>query len=114
MAGEFVNTPYGRFSKTMREDRLAELCVPDGGVQTGPFGSQLHQEDYVVHGTPIITVEHLGENRILQDNLPRVSDDDRERLSKYQMREGDIIFSRVGSVDRRSLVRASETRGKLS
>ena len=28
-------------------------------VQTGPFGSQLHNEDYVESGTPIITVEHM-------------------------------------------------------
>ena len=108
MAGEFVNTTYGRFSAAMKEDRLASVCVPDAGVQTGPFGSQLHQEDYVETGTPIITVEHLGENRILQANLPRVSDEDRDRLSKYQMQDGDIIFSRVGSVDRRALVRSTE------
>lgn len=108
MANEFVNTTYGRFSAAMREDRLADVCVSDAGVQTGPFGSQLHQEDYVETGTPIITVEHLGENRILQANLPHVSNEDRNRLSKYQMREGDIIFSRVGSVDRRALVRFTE------
>ncbi len=29
--------------------------------QTGPFGSQLHEEDYVSEGTPIVTVEHLGD-----------------------------------------------------
>ena len=59
-------------------------------------------------GTPIITVEHLGENRILHTDLPRVSDDDRDRLSRYTLRQGDIVFSRVGSVDRRSLVREEE------
>ena len=73
-------------------------------VQTGPFGSQLHKKDYVDIGTPIITVEHLGDNRIVHSNLPRVSEKDRLRLKKYWMREGDIIFSRVGSVDRRAFV----------
>lgn len=77
-------------------------------VQTGPFGSQLHQKDYVSEGTPIITVEHLGENRILHSNMPNVSDKDKERLSKYQIFEGDIVFSRVGSVDRRAYVRKEE------
>jgi type I restriction enzyme, S subunit len=77
-------------------------------VQTGPFGSQLHQKDYVNEGTPIITVEHLGENRILHNNMPNVSDKDKERLSKYQIFEGDIVFSRVGSVDRRAYVRKEE------
>ncbi|MCF7961940.1 MAG: restriction endonuclease subunit S [Pirellula sp.] len=30
-------------------------------VKTGPFGSTLHESDYARDGTPIITVEHLGE-----------------------------------------------------
>ena len=78
------------------------------GIQTGPFGSQLHQRDYVPVGTPIITVEHLGENRILHEDLPRVSDSDKNRLAKYQLQDGDIVFSRVGSVDRRALVSGTE------
>lgn len=82
--------------------------MPEAGVQTGPFGSQLHQEDYVPVGTPIITVEHLGENRIIHDGVPRVAESDRSRLEKYSLRAGDIVFSRVGSVDRRALVRDPE------
>lgn len=77
-------------------------------VQTGPFGSQLHQSDYVEVGTPIITVEHLGENRIVHNNLPRVSDIDKQRLNKYWLQEDDIVFSRVGSVDRRAYVKKDE------
>ncbi len=77
-------------------------------VQTGPFGSQLHMEDYVENGTPIITVEHLGENRILHKNLPLVSDEDKQRLKKYTIQKGDIVFSRVGSVDRRAYVSEQE------
>src|SRR5690606_12964407 len=89
-------------------DRLANLCDPIAGIQTGPFGSQLHQKDYVEVGTPIITVEHLGENRILHENTPKVSNKDRNRLSRYLLKKGDIVFSRVGSVDRRALVREEE------
>lgn len=73
-------------------------------IQTGPFGSQLHKEDYVQTGTPIVTVEHLGQKRFTEQNLPCVSEIDKERLSKYILREGDVVFSRVGSVDRCSYV----------
>ena len=90
-----------------QEVKLADICV-EKGVQTGPFGSQLHQKDYVAVGTPIITVEHLGDNRITKQNLPCVSDEDKERLSKYTLQEGDIVFSRVGSVDRRAYVHKEE------
>lgn len=73
-------------------------------IQTGPFGSQLHKEDYVEVGTPIVTVEHLGSRVFSEQNLPMVSDADKSRLSKYVLKKGDIVFSRVGSVDRCSFV----------
>ena len=69
-------------------------------IQTGPFGSQLHKEDYVEIGTPIVTVEHLGNRIFTEQNLPKVSDEDKRRLNKYILRKGDIVFSRVCSVDR--------------
>ena len=107
-ADRWRETDYGTFRHDFQVDSLCNLCSNEGGIQTGPFGSQLHQEDYVPVGTPIITVEHLGENRIIHRDLPRVSDYDRNRLSRYTLRQGDIVFSRVGSVDRRSLVREAE------
>ena len=82
--------------------KLSELAA----IQTGPFGSQLHKEDYVIHGTPIVTVEHLGDRKFTEQNLPCVSDKDKERLKKYILKTGDIVFSRVGSVDRCSYVSA--------
>ena len=88
----------------MEEYKLSDIAE----VQTGPFGSQLHNEDYVTIGTPIVTVEHLGNRQFSKQNLPLVSDADKERLAKYILQEGDIVFSRVGSVDRCSYVSASE------
>lgn len=77
-------------------------------VKTGPFGSLLHEEDYVLDGTPIITVEHLNEFRVSHSNVPMVSEQDRHRLRAYSLRENDIVFSRVGSIDRNALIRPSE------
>ena len=77
-------------------------------IQTGPFGSQLHNKDYALVGSPIVTVEHLGNRHFTTQNLPLVSDTDKARLSKYILSEGDIVFSRVGSVDRCSYVSDKE------
>ena len=68
--------------------------------KTGPFGSSLHEGDYVAQGTPVITVEHLGEREINGRSAPMVSDSDRRRLRAYSLIEGDVVFSRVGSIDR--------------
>ena len=85
-----------------QEKFLSEIA----DIQTGPFGSQLHKNDYVDFGTPIVTVEHLGEKQFSTQNLPKVSDIDKIRLNKYILAEGDMVFSRVGSVDRCSYVDA--------
>ncbi|MFA5162769.1 MAG: restriction endonuclease subunit S [Elusimicrobiales bacterium] len=78
-------------------------------VQTGPFGSQLHNEDYVSDGIPIITVENLINNSITHTaDTPMVSVDDNARLKKYSLKKGDLVFSRVGSVDRCGYVSAKE------
>lgn len=86
-----------------KECTIGNVCE----TQTGPFGSLLHNEDYVENGTPIVTVEHLGSKSFTTQNLPCVSDEYKKRLSKYTLKEGDTVFSRVGSVDRCSYVSAS-------
>jgi len=77
-------------------------------VKTGPFGSALHEKDYVQDGTPIITVEHLGELGVTYNNLPLVGDKDKAKLRSYQLNIGDIVFSRVGSIDRNALIKPAE------
>jgi type I restriction enzyme, S subunit len=84
---------------------LGEVCHSGGGsIQTGPFGSQLHADDYKEEGVPIITVEHLREGKITHENLPLVGSVDRQRLSRYSLSVGDLVFSRVGAIDRCALV----------
>ena len=97
-------TEVGVMPESWRVEPISEIA----SVKTGPFGSALHERDYVDNGTPIVTVEHLSEHGIKHQNLPLVSDVDRLRLRSYLLRAGDIVFSRVGSVDRNSLVSESE------
>ena len=75
-------------------------------IKTGPFGSTLHADDYVSEGVPIITTEHFKTGSLPQSasGLPQVSEVDYKRLSAYTLNNGDIVFSRVGSVDINALV----------
>ena len=68
-------------------------------VQTGPFGSQLKNEQYIKGGTPVVTVEHIVDFKIKNFDYPSVTEEDKKRLSKYLLKTGDIVFTRVGSVD---------------
>ena len=74
-------------------------------VQTGPFGSQLKNEQYITGGTPVVTVEHISNFRIIDFEYPSVTNEDKNRLSKYLLKSGDIVFTRVGSVDLSAFVK---------
>lgn len=80
-------------------DTIAELGRGAGPiVQTGPFGSQLHAEDYVEDGVPFILIRNIGDGGLRPGNLPRISEADAKRLVRYSLKAGDIVFSRVGRI----------------
>ncbi|MCK4873616.1 MAG: restriction endonuclease subunit S [Phycisphaerales bacterium] len=88
---------------------LGEIVKRGGGsIQTGPFGSQLHASDYVPVGVPSIMPVNIGDNRLIRDGIACITEADARRLSKHIVRKGDIIYSRRGDVERRSLVRDPE------
>lgn len=77
--------------------KLAEIST---NIQTGPFGSQLHQSDYSECGTPVVMPKDLIAGHISEDSIARVSEDHVERLSRHKIEEGDILYSRRGDVGR--------------
>ena len=88
---------------------LGEVCERGGGeIQTGPFGSQLHAADYVPIGIPSIMPQNIGDNRIVEADIARITLADAQRLSRYRVRPGDIVYSRRGDVERRALIREHE------
>ncbi|MCC5821655.1 MAG: restriction endonuclease subunit S [Phycisphaerales bacterium] len=87
---------------------LATLCVPKNGLQTGPFGSQLHASDYVAEGIPVVMPQDIRAGRIRTDKVARVSPETAERLGRHRLRLGDIVFSRRGDVSRYAIVRDRE------
>jgi len=88
---------------------LGEICARNGGtIQTGPFGSQLHASDYVAEGTPVVMPQNIGDNRISDEGIARITDADADRLRRHRLHAGDIVYSRRGDVERRALVRPEE------
>lgn len=101
----FKNSELGPIPNDWDVKALGEIAE----VKTGPFGSALHAEDYVMDGTPIITVEHIEHIKIdVTKGVPKVSEIDFKRLCAYTLKSGDLVFSRVGSVDRCSYVSDNE------
>lgn len=103
------NPTLGEIPSHWEFTTLGKICERGGGnIQTGPFGSQLHASDYVSEGVPTIMPVNIGENRLIEDGIMRITEADANRLSKHRVRAGDIIYSRRGDVERRALVRKAE------
>ena len=82
-------------------DYFVELC-------TGPFGSVIHQEDYVANGVPLINPSHMVNGRIVSDPRITLNQSDAARLSAYALSAGDIVLARRGEVGRYALVTERE------
>jgi type I restriction enzyme S subunit len=69
-------------------------------IQTGPFGSQLHADDYVEGGVPLINPSHIDDGHLVADPHCTVTVHTCERLAQYRISEHDIIFARRGEMGR--------------
>jgi len=83
---------------------IVELRRVAESLQTGPFGSQLHAEEYVSNGIPVINPSHMKAGRILPDFNVSVDEKTAENLSRHFLEVGDIVFARRGELGRCGLV----------
>ena len=69
-------------------------------IQTGPFGSQLHAEDYIEDGVFVINPANIVEGFIVPDNRCSITFKKAQELSRHFLNKGDIIFARRGEMGR--------------
>jgi type I restriction enzyme, S subunit len=73
-------------------------------IQTGPFGSQLHQSDYVEGGVPLINPSHLIDDNIAPDDQETVTEETARLLARHALVAGDVVFARRGEIGRCAVV----------
>jgi type I restriction enzyme S subunit len=83
---------------------LQQLCVDEGGIQTGPFGSQLHQSDYSEEGVPVVMPKDLATMKIDTQTIARIPEHLADELGRHRMQRGDIVFGRRGEIGRRAYI----------
>jgi type I restriction enzyme S subunit len=88
---------------------LSSICVERNGVQTGPFGSQLHMADYSDEGVPVVMPKDLIGLRIRTDEIARIPESIAEKLSRHRMQPDDIVYGRRGDIGRRAYLMPVQT-----
>ena len=84
----------------MSKVKLGEIAE----IQAGPFGTQLHKNEYVTDGILMLNAKNIGNGEILLDDIDCVSEKVCNRLPMYILQEGDILFGRAGSIERHTYV----------
>jgi len=90
---------------SLTRSTIKQLCGATGAVQTGPFGSQLHESDYASEGVPVIMPKDIFDGRVDDSTIARVDASHVERLERHRLSAGDIVYGRRGAIGRRALVR---------
>lgn len=85
--------------------RLIELVME---IQTGPFGSSLHQSDYQLGGTPVINPASLKDGKIVPIDKMAIGSATLKRLEVFRLKEGDIVMARRGEMGRCAIVTKNE------
>ncbi|MCI7775469.1 MAG: restriction endonuclease subunit S [Enorma sp.] len=93
-----------------RQARLSDCCCSPDDIKCGPFGSQLHKEDYRAEGVPVWGVPEV--NSAFR-SMPQkyVCVEDADRLNAYSLMGGDIALSRKGNVGNAALFDGSMPNG---
>ncbi len=88
---------------------LGELTKRDNGlIQTGPFGSQLHQSEYESEGIPVVMPKDITDGRISSESIARVSEQTATRLQRHKLKPRTIVLPRRGEITKRAYIREDQ------
>ena len=77
-------------------------------VITGPFGSQLHQSDYVEQGIPVVMPQDIDNRKVNYTSINYVSNEDAIRLERYKTIINDILYARRGDVEKHAFIKEKD------
>ena len=86
-----------------RWQKLGNICQK---IQIGPFGSQMHRNEYVEKGVPVINPQHIKSQQIFPQVF--ISEEKAASLSQYVLEENDVILGRRGEMGRSAYISNKE------
>jgi type I restriction enzyme S subunit len=97
MFGDPVTNPKGwdqtPLKKLLRDSR--------GALQSGPFGSNLHNSDFVDEGTVfVVGIDNVHDTGFQTGRNRRITQQKYEELKKYKLEAGDVLITIMGTIGR--------------
>lgn len=87
------------------EKTLGEICSE---IKIGPFGSLLHEDDYIENGIPLVNPKHIFNQAIKPDTKVSISNEKADELKSYRLLKNDIVLGRRGEMGRCAPVSENE------
>ena len=90
--------------------KLSDCCNDTNDIKCGPFGSQLHAEDYCQEGIPVYGIPEVNAQFKVRSKL-YVAKEKADELTSYSLLKGDIAVSRKGNVGQAALFDDAQSEG---
>lgn len=104
----YKESPLGLIPREWSVSTLGQRLSQHGGlIQTGPFGSQLHAEEYVSEGIPVVMPQDMRDIDVSRENIAQITEERAKDLSRHRVAESDLLFSRRGDLSRCSFMSTS-------
>ncbi|MDE9557420.1 restriction endonuclease subunit S [Xenorhabdus bovienii] len=101
----YHETPLGMLPKGWNvielEHLLADVASP---MRSGPFGSALLKQELVNEGIPLLGIDNIFVERFKANFKRFVTESKFTELSRYAVREGDVVITIMGTVGRSCVI----------